>query len=196
MNTASGACFRVASSRLSVPPALTSKSSNGRALARSCEGWAAQWMIRSGRVLADDPVHRLRGRGYPGRPMLESGAGLRPGGAGSRPYRPGARRSRPACYCRCRGREAAAVEMTDRLGADQAAAAGHEHLHRKQSSRTAEGGKGSSRMRPRTSTSGFPGQTSRTAATGVREARHRSNVSPGVQGSRAKAGRNVPVNGT
>ena len=47
--TASGACWRVASSRLSVPTALTSKSSKGREAARSWLGWAAVWTISAGR---------------------------------------------------------------------------------------------------------------------------------------------------
>jgi hypothetical protein len=40
-NGLSGQARRAASSRLSVPTALVSKSSNGMAAARSCEGWAA-----------------------------------------------------------------------------------------------------------------------------------------------------------
>ena len=41
-NGESGQWWRTASRRLSVPSAFTSKSSNGRAAARSCDGCAAQ----------------------------------------------------------------------------------------------------------------------------------------------------------
>ncbi len=47
MNVASGACRRVASSRLSVPFALTPKSVCGSGAAQSCEGCAAVWMTSS-----------------------------------------------------------------------------------------------------------------------------------------------------
>jgi hypothetical protein len=53
MNTASGAPRRVASSRLSVPTALTSKSSNGKSRALSCDGWAAQWITDLGAQLLE-----------------------------------------------------------------------------------------------------------------------------------------------
>ena len=45
-----------------MPLALTSKSSNGRVLARSCDGWAAQWMIRSGAVSAKTRSMAARSR--------------------------------------------------------------------------------------------------------------------------------------
>jgi hypothetical protein len=47
-NGASGHDCRTASRRLSVPTAFVSKSSNGIAAARSCEGWAAAYTIASG----------------------------------------------------------------------------------------------------------------------------------------------------
>ena len=58
-----------------MPTALTSKSSNGRDLARSCDGWAAQWMIRSGRVSSNDAGHRLAVADVQ-RAVLEVAAGL------------------------------------------------------------------------------------------------------------------------
>ena len=47
MNGASIACLRAASSRLSVPLALTPKSVCGSFAAQSCEGWAAVCTISS-----------------------------------------------------------------------------------------------------------------------------------------------------
>ena len=44
----SGQWRRAASSRFSVPTAFTSKSSKGMLAARSCEGWAAVWMMTAG----------------------------------------------------------------------------------------------------------------------------------------------------
>jgi hypothetical protein len=47
MNVASDARSRVASSRLSVPTALMSKSVNGSLAAQSCDGCAAVWTTSS-----------------------------------------------------------------------------------------------------------------------------------------------------
>jgi len=47
MKVAEGAWCRVASSRLSVPLALTVKSVCGSDAAQSCDGWAAVWITRS-----------------------------------------------------------------------------------------------------------------------------------------------------
>ena len=46
-----------ASSRFSVPTALTSKSSKGREAARSWLGWAAAWTTASGREVLEQPQH-------------------------------------------------------------------------------------------------------------------------------------------
>ena len=59
MNGDSGQDRRAASSRCSVPSAFTSKSRNGMAAARSCEGCAAVWMMRFGLQLLDQREQRV-----------------------------------------------------------------------------------------------------------------------------------------
>ena len=59
---ASGAKRRAASSRFMVPTALTSKSSKGREAARSWLGWAAQWMMKSGRTASTSASTPARSR--------------------------------------------------------------------------------------------------------------------------------------
>src|SRR5262249_26593183 len=59
---ASRQCRRAASKRFKVPVALTSKSSNGRSLARSCDGCAAQWMTAPILSAANRSVTAARSR--------------------------------------------------------------------------------------------------------------------------------------
>ena len=65
MNVAVGACSRVASSRLSVPLALTAKSVCGSDAAQSCDGCAAVWMTSSiaARLPGEHALRRRRRRG-------------------------------------------------------------------------------------------------------------------------------------
>ncbi len=108
MNVASGACSRAASSRFSVPSALTPKSVCGSRAAQSCDGCAAVWMTSSIRAVpANRPsiavgvadVESTRGE----RVELALQPRRHPGA--SRPRR---RRSAPACRCRCRRRRSRA----------------------------------------------------------------------------------------
>ena len=125
-NGDSGQWRRAASSRLSVPTALTSKSSNGRSLARSCDGWAAQWMIRSG------CSRRARGRASPrGRGCRASWCVKRvvvPAQALEVPGRVAVRAEEVAAHVVVDAVDlpAALVEERDRLRADEPAAAGDE----------------------------------------------------------------------
>src|SRR6266567_4736723 len=77
MNTASAQYWRAASRRFIVPSPFTSKSISGMSRARSWDGWAAQWMIRSKRFaqqvekpgpIADVDIVMLEAPGYLAQP--------------------------------------------------------------------------------------------------------------------------------
>ena len=128
MNTASGAWRRAASSRLSVPTAFTSKSSNGRDAARSWLGWAAAWMTSSKRAAPQQRVDR--------RPVADVEVVVRVALAGGlealavpRRVAAGPEEVGPHVVVDAVHVEAEAVEELHRLGADEPGAAGDEDLH-------------------------------------------------------------------
>ena len=126
-NVASGRCRRVASSRLSVPLALTVKSVCGSVAAQSCDGCAAVWTTSS---MSPGVLGEERGRRRSASRMSSSTRAERRGNVALQPLGHAARVD--AAGPKKRGAhvvlepdhvEAAPDEVRDRLRADQAARA-------------------------------------------------------------------------
>ena len=125
MNVASGACRRVASSRLSVPLALTPKSVCGSDAAQSCDGCAAVWTTSSSAARARRrPVDARRRRGCRPRASGIPGSARRSRSVTWRRRRLGAEEAGAHVVLDPDHVEAGLDEVRDRLGADQAARAG------------------------------------------------------------------------
>ena len=106
---------RVASSRFSVPTALTSKSSNGRLAARSWLGWAAA-VDRSAVGASVRRQSKHRGPVADVELMVDEGrVHLAAAAVASSVCRPAGRRSLHACCCRRRARYDLAGEVLDRF---------------------------------------------------------------------------------
>ena len=112
----------VASSRFSVPLALTPKSVWGSRRAQSCDGCAAVWITSSIRppCSREDPRRRIARRGCRSRASGTRAGTARASARWWARWRRPARRSARACRSPCRSRRSRPREVRDRLGADQA----------------------------------------------------------------------------